>query len=713
MSRLLALLLCLSAVLAPAADARLKIKVRSNPRADLVSDGQALVSISKPKGALRVRLNGRNVRRAFRLRPSGRFEGIVRGLAVGRNVLTARRANGRGARLVITNHPAGGPVFAGPQVQPWRCQDAAVDADCNQPPEYTFLYRSTDPTAGGLQEYDPEDPPSDVATTTTDEGLEVPFIVRRELGYLDRDQYKIFTLFDPDAPWRRWRPQAQFNRKVLITHGGNCGGDYRVGNAPTDDFSGTIPEAPGYEQSYITALGRGFAVMTSALGNTGHNCNVAREAEALMMVKERLIERYGDIRHTIGTGCSGGSIAQQTIANAYPRLVYDGLVITCAYPDTMTAGAQFADYHLLRNYFEDPARLALGWTPAQWGLVAGRPDPANAIVADEGLFKAATNPIGDCVPAEQAYDPETNPAGVRCSILDYMKSIFAPRPRAVWSDQERRAGFGFAGQPFGNAGIVYGLEVARQAQITPEQFVDLNEKIGGGDVDLNPVPERLQGDTRAVRNAYRSGMINQGANLGGVVIVDHAGPDPGAAHDYAHTWWIRDRMLRSQGHLDNVVLWFGPAPLIGDLDWPAEALDAVDRWLTAVAADRSKRSRAKKIAADRPADVADRCELDFCEQELATRYGTPRQVAGGDELNEIVKCALGPLQREALGVALSDGQWARLQAVFPDGVCDWSRPGVGQVPSVTWLEYAKRGGRVIYGGRKMHRAPRSEPLGRR
>src|SRR5206468_12227384 len=110
---------------------------------------------------------------------------------------------------------------------------------------------------------------------------------------------------------------------------------YGTGDAPLADFSGTIPSVPGYTPSYIAALGRGFAVMSTALDNTGHNCNLAVEAETLIMAKERLIENYGDVRYTIGTGCSGGSIVQQTVANAYPRAVDDGLVITCAYPDTL------------------------------------------------------------------------------------------------------------------------------------------------------------------------------------------------------------------------------------------------------------------------------------------------------------------------------------------------------------------------------------------
>jgi hypothetical protein len=693
----------------------IRIQTLSN-RADLISDGNALVRVVLPRGArvrrLRVTVGGRDVSDAFARRRNGHVEGLIEGLALGRNRVVARAPGARGAQLTITNHPNGGPVFSGPQVQPWRCQKGAVDAQCNQPPVYTFLYRSTDPAKPGLQPYDPASPPADVATTTTDEGITVPFVVRLETGYQDRDQYKFLTLFDPAKPWSRWRPQPQFNHKLLVTGGGGCGLSYGVGEAPLEDLSGTLPPNPATTSSYITALGRGFAVMSTALDNTGHNCNLATEAESLIMAKERLIENYGDVRYTIGTGCSGGSIVQQTVANAYPRAVYDGLVITCAYPDVMTAGAQFADYHLLRLYFEDPSKWGDGivWAPAQWGPVEGRPDPINAIVADEGLFKGATNPVGDCVPAEQAYDPETNPGGARCSILDYMINVLGPRPESVWSPMERAAGHGFAGQPFGNVGIQYGLQALEQHLITPGQFADLNAAIGGADVDLNPTPERIAGDDASVANAYRSGVVNEMQHMQGVAIIDHAGPDPGAAHDYAHTWWIRDRLDRAQGHHRNHVLWFGPAPLIGDPSWPTEALLAMDRWLRAVEKDHSKASRARKIADDRPAGVHDRCLAELCKQYVATRYGTPREVAGGDAYNDVVKCRLEPLDRSSYGVTFTDAEWAKLQRAFPAGVCDWTQPGVGRQRNVPWLTYQKADGSVIYGGRPMGRAPRSHPL---
>ena len=117
-------------------------------------------------------------------------------------------------------------------------------------------------------------------------------------------------------------------------------------------------------------------VQTCALpisGNNGHNCNVVTQAESLMMAKERVIERYGTLRYTIGTGCSGGSLAQQWIANAYPG-VYQGILPQCSFPDAWSTGQQLADYHLVRNYVENPARWGVGvaWTPAEIGRASCR-----------------------------------------------------------------------------------------------------------------------------------------------------------------------------------------------------------------------------------------------------------------------------------------------------------------------------------------------------
>nr|WP_257957018.1 DUF6351 family protein [Nocardioides sp. B-3] len=66
----------------------------------------------------------------------------------------------------------------------------------------------------------------------------------------------------------------------------------------------------------------------------------------------------------------------------------------------------------------------------------------------------------------------------------------------------------------------------------------------------------------------------------------------------------------------------------------------------------------------------------------------------------MVACQLKPLDRSAYTnpVPFTDAQWARLRAVFPTGVCDWTKPGSGQGPAETWLGYGTATS-VVHGGR--------------
>lgn len=708
------------ASLAPAALAAeaMKISVVSN-RADLVSGGDALLELHLPRGVsldhVRVTHGRRNVTGAFEVTADGRVLGLVDGLRLGRNEIVARAKGAKPGRAVIVNHPNGGPVFSGPQIQPWRCQPTAVDEQCNEPPRYSFHYRST---GGEWKRYDPANPPGDVAMTTTQNGTRVPFIVRVETGYQNRDQYKIAVLYQPDKPWTAARPQEQWVHKLLITHGASCGIERRAGSAPSVFSDTLLGESP------TVALGLGFAVMSTALDNAGHNCNVVTQAESLMMAKERLIEQYGTLRYTIGTGCSGGSLAQQQVANAYPG-IYQGILPACSFPDAWSTGQQLAAYNLLRRYLENPGMWAPGvnWDPLSIAAVEGHLNHINSIVFDTIYWTDLGVPDDGCagVSDEQVYDPETNPGGVRCTLADYMINVLGPRAEELWGPQERALGRGFAGLPIGDEGVQFGLGALKKGQITPEQFVDLNAKVGGVDIDIRPTRERLRATEPHLSRAYRSGAINQGNNLDQVAIIDLRGPDPGLFHDAYRSWATRARIEREHGHHRNHVIWFGLVPIVGDLGYPAEALRAMDRWLAAVEADTSDRPLADKIVANRPPDVQDRCAQipgleqvvlpgigRVCELELLqTRFGTPATVAGEPISTDQNQCRLKPLRRaDYYPITFTEDQWRRLERTFPNGVCDWSKPGVGQQGTIPWQAY-QRGvrGKVIYGGRPLGPAP--------
>jgi hypothetical protein len=698
------------------------IKVLSN-RADLVSGGNALVEVDPPAGTdvsmLRLNLNGTDVTQQFSVGANGQYMGLVSGLVNGSNVLSVQGAGLQNASMTIVNHPQGGPLLAGPQPQPWTCQSGAADAQCNQAPIYTWFYKSTDPTKAVLQAYDPGKPATDVANTTTDQGLSLPFVVRVETGYQDRDQYQIASLYQPGQPWTATNPQKQFNHKLLITHGASCGVEYQTGAAPSVV---TFNPAGAGPDSVIHALGAGFAVMSTALDNSGHNCNIAIQAESIIMAKQHLIESYGTLRYTIGTGCSGGSLAQQWIANAYPG-VYQGILPTCSFPDAWTSATQVADYHLLLNYFNNPSTSGrVQWAIGEQGAVEYDPLTVNAVLSNNAFFSAIvpTNPCGGIGP-QQIYNPQTNLAGTRCSIADFAMNIFAPRVQSTWTTNEQQLGHGFAGIPIDNIGVQYGLAALQNQQITLAQFLDVNANIGGLDADINPTAQRKAADEPALANAYRSGMINEANNLDRTAIIDCRGPNPEAVHDAYRAFAVRARLDREHGGHDNQLIWEGPTALFGDQQCHLNSLVAMDQWLAAIERDTGSASLAQKIINNKPSDLSDECwdgsgnklSNQLCGSQVVPVYGTPRMVAGDAITTDANKCQLKPLNRSDNygSTPFTDAQWLQMQQIFPGGVCDFSKPGVDQQGTIPWLTYQDDQGAVVYGGRPLSAAPANSGSG--
>jgi hypothetical protein len=681
------------ALVAPAfAGPKLRIETLSN-RADLISGGDALVGITLPGRAsfeqLHVKVDGRDVTGVFAVRADRRITGLVTGLKDGANVLTAR-AGSAIARLTIDNHPIGGPVFAGEQIQPWFCTTAdndlgePLDAQCNAPTKVTYQYKNGQ---GQFADYDPENPPSDVATTTTDEGVTVPYIVRVESGTMDRGIYQTAVLADPEQPWTPWAPQSQWNHKVYVPFGGSCAALHEQ-------------SAPGGVMDDL-ALSRGFAVTASGLNTLGQNCNEAVSAEALMMQKEHIEETLGRIRYTMGTGGSGGAIQQYDIAASYPGLL-DGIMPSASFTDVVTTEMEVVDCGLLFEYFNrtSPQLWADGH---QRALVEGHANVGSSCISWTALFLPAGDaqgrgPFGipasavtQCgVPEEQRYHPQDNPQGVRCDIHTYQGSIYGYRED------------GIAKRPIDNVGIQYGLDALQTGGISAEQFVDLNEKIGGFDNDLAPTPERMVADPGAVETAYRAARVADAHQLANVPIIDLRGQDNEEIHQSFYSYTMRARLDAANGTHANQVIWTGAVPLAGDSTFGERAFDAMDRWLAAIEADESDTSLARKVIENKPADVVDGCSVEgqgldanTCRQALPY-YSDPRIVAGSPWTNDVLKCQLRPLSRSDYKVEFTDEEWERLVNAFPSGVCDYRRPGVGQEPSTPWLTFADGpGGRPL------------------
>jgi hypothetical protein len=684
----------------------LAIKTLSN-RADLVSGGDVLTQILLPHGArvgrLHVRLNGRDISHRFAMRRHHKVEGLVRGLRLGRNTVIAS-VHGQRARLIVTNHPIGGPTFSGPQIKPWKCEPGATDAKCDRKVVTRFFYAPAGTAGIGVgvtgvasaslfQTYHPTNPPprAAIATARTVTGVKVPFIVREDTGYIDRDQFSIGTLWQPGKKWRPWAPQRQFNHRMVITHGASCDTEYGSGAAP-----GVLDPK---------LLGGGFILISNALDNAGHNCNIVTEAESLVMTKEYAIDHYGPVLYTIGMGCSGGSLAQQQVANAYPG-IYQGITPQCSFTDAWSSAMEYVDYSILLKYFEAPQKWGVGtaWTPLGIQQVIDHPNIANP-VSFTTVIPNSADPARSCpkVPASQVYNPTTNPKGVKCDLQDYMVNVFGKKKN------------GFANRPFGNDGIEYGLQGLLNGEVSPADFVDINSQVGGLTKNDTHQRARSKPDLIGVKRAYRSGAVDSANNLNRVAIIDLRGPDPGFFHDVYRTYAMRARLLRDFGTSANQVLWRGAAPLIGDATYSDKAVMAMSHWLGRVREDHRGIPLPQKIIQDKPTTLTDRCTdgagtdvpSQVCD-ETVSAYGTPRMGAGMPMTDDILECQLKPLRKgDYAPIQFTAAQWSTLKKTFPQGVCNYNKPGVDQRGAIPWLTYQNRHGHVIFGGRPLGDKPRS------
>ena len=209
-----------------------ELRVLSSP-AEFVSGGDARIEVQAAPGLhdkIRLFLNGQPV--AVSLRADGhRLEGVITGLAEGSNHLEVY-VKGHSPRdsIELTNYPITGPMFSGPQQHPFVCttlqggvgRQPIVESatppgtrvfngtgniigysrDCSIQTFVTYLYRST----GNAWLTLPADGsrPADMSTVTLADGRTVDFVVRREVGSINRFLYSLAMLApageNPAAP---------------------------------------------------------------------------------------------------------------------------------------------------------------------------------------------------------------------------------------------------------------------------------------------------------------------------------------------------------------------------------------------------------------------------------------------------------------------------------------------------------------------------------
>jgi hypothetical protein len=170
---------------------------------------------------------------------------------------------------------------------------------------------------------------------------------------------------------------------------------------------------------------------------------------------------------------------------------------------------------------------------------------------------------------------------------------------------------------------------------------------------------------------------------------------------------MRARLQASGSAGNQVIVEHDPSAAGEGQNANAYELASMDQWLDDIAADGSHAPATVKVARNKPAGLVDGCFLDPaqtvptpqpggltadgrsgpCESRYPIYENT--RLAAGQPLDlYTLKCALKPVDWRDYPVTFTEEEKAKLESAFPDGVCDYRRPGPQQQPPIgTWLDY--------------------------
>ena len=216
------------------------------------------------------------------------------------------------------------------------------------------------------------------------------------------------------------------------------------------------------------------------------------------------------------------------------------------------------------------------------------------------------------------------------------------------------------------------------------------------DGGVTPAPRR-EGDLSAMQAAYTHGLYFDGdIDIPLIDERDYLERELNM-HNSHQSFAERQRMLDYDGNASNQVIWFADAPLQADLT--PQAFEVIDEWMANI-----RRHPKRGVGGNKPDLATDRCVTAQGEEIASGRrvwdgilngradgpctarfplFSTSRIVVGGPLRGGVYKCRLQSVDR-AIARGLY-GSWtpsaaerARLEQMFPTGVCDYTRGDVGR-----------------------------------
>ena len=592
--------------------------------------------------------------------------------------------------------------------------------DCSIPSQANYMYVSTkDGRFYPLEKAD-----NDIQIISKD-GREIEFIVRVEVGTINRHLYMIYVLRGENEKLESPDP-GNWNKKLIYQFKGGVGIGKRQGKL-------NITKLLNRRKSQLE---QGYALVHSTANQTSIHYDIWLSEDSALRVKKQFTSLYGEPEYTVGLGGSGGAIQQYLLAQNKPGII-DAALAIYSYPDMLSQTTYVLDCELLEYFFD-----VVDVDNSQWSnwenrsLLEGmnakndwfnRYTVANA-VADILSFKWPNLSMGmtECVNSWRGLTPlilnphfpvfpqrlsENIRSKIKLNYWDNMKTFYG-------TDDE-----GNARVTWDNVGVQYGLDALKKSQISIETFLKLNASIGGWKKPADMAKEhfwyfsdellpgkfsvwshhnatikkevgsepakRHEGDVDAIKAAYKSGQIFLGKIDIPVIDLRHYLDDELDMHHSFATFSARSRMIREQGHADNQVIWMARKPHV-PID---ESLQLVEHWMLNI-----KNNPHKSVVENRPANATDKCTdsegnliaegkgvwdgewnnraTGICMEKYPS-YKTSRMQAGDDIAGDVFKCHL-----QAIDEAIKSGLYgsvemsryqSELETIFPDGVCDYTK----------------------------------------
>jgi len=552
-------------------------------------------------------------------------------------------------------------------------------------------------------------------------------LFRVEQGTINRFIYTLIMPITTDEVGERLA-QSKWNKRLIYQFNGGSGIGYRQGRQ----------SAKKVIVRQLEQLLDGYAVISSSGNRTSYTYNMLLAEDTARRVKKQFVSLYGEPLYTVGIGGSGGGLAQYLIGQNSQGIL-DGLIPLYSYPDMITQTTYALDCDLLNNYFTFRAKHRAKWN--DWSkrqLIEGMNalnnfpqraaylQPMNQLLA--GFVPSLPKGNSECINGYFGLSSFINNPQ-QGFIRDFFHQDVVKQTKwSYWQDLSFLLGQdsqGYGLSTWDNVGVQYGLQALVNHEISINEFLDINRKIGSwkpqalmkeeaihtpfgrklplwlslwGSQNVTQVKQgvaqRHEGSIKAMHAAYRSGQVFIGKVKLPIIDVRHYLENELDMHHVSASFYSRLRIQKANGHSNNHVIWISHK----DYNPINQAFALMDEWILNLQGDTLD-----AVIDAKPEQLNDQCfsaqghiiahglgvfngqwnglPQGQCEKAYPM-FSTSRIQAGAKWAGDMFKCPLIPVSQ-----AIKKGFYGQhqvteyiddLNAIFPLGVCNYKGHDLGR-----------------------------------